>query len=191
MIDILILVEGKHDKHFVDSMIELWFDHSPNFKIQILQGKQFKPEHRQIIEDQIEKGCRVVLIMLDADKNFAETKENIESFQDILETSCHGLQPHSYIFPNNKDNGNLETLLENIANPQHQQIFECFEQYENCLKKKNENYHTPNQKAKIYAYLEAQGLTIKENKRDYTDENFWNLEHDDLQNLRIFLEEII
>ncbi|EJB66579.1 hypothetical protein HPHPH44_0469 [Helicobacter pylori Hp H-44] len=62
-----------------------------------------------------------------------------------------------FLFPNNQDDGDLETLLLEIA--KHDEFLKCFEGYLECIK--NKEHHEPIKnirKSKWYAYLEALGL---------------------------------
>lgn len=49
-----------------------------------------------------------------------------------------------FLIPNNKDRGNLETLIENIA--KEECVLKCFDHYTECLKtlqEKNQNIKLP------------------------------------------------
>ncbi|EJC39302.1 hypothetical protein HPHPP28B_0376 [Helicobacter pylori Hp P-28b] len=62
-----------------------------------------------------------------------------------------------FLFPNNQDDGDLETLLLKIA--KHDEFLKCFEGYLECIKSKE--YYKPIKnirKNMLYAYLEALGL---------------------------------
>ncbi|EKE82389.1 hypothetical protein OUE_0470 [Helicobacter pylori R030b] len=62
-----------------------------------------------------------------------------------------------FLFPNNQDDGDLETLLLKIA--KHDEFLKCFEKYLECIKSKEHYEPIKNiRKSKWYAYLEALGL---------------------------------
>ncbi|MCQ2950914.1 hypothetical protein JT182_05910 [Helicobacter pylori] len=62
-----------------------------------------------------------------------------------------------FLFPNNQDDGDLETLLLEIA--KHDEFLKCFEGYLECIKSKEHYKPIKNiRKSKWYAYLEALGL---------------------------------
>ena len=171
---ILIFVEGKEDKSFIDSMLHVWYPKTSfDIQIQILEGNVLEGKHKKLIETT--KNLLVCITILDADKDFSSAKEKIEEFDKNIK---------SYIFPNNQDNGNLETLLEKMILDEHKGILKCFESYENCIQGLNKRYKTPNQKAKIYAYLEALGVK----KRTYTNKNIWNFKQKDLLKLKDFFD---
>ena len=190
MTDPLIFVEGKHDRHFVNSMIELWFPgHNINLNIQICNGNIIQKKEKKKVENHFQKGNKTIIIIFDADTNFGDVQNKINAFQQSLDISNSDFQLKSYLFPNNQDNGNLETLLERMFHSEHKSILDCFQKYETCLEAQNKGYTNPTQKSKIYAYLEAQNQ-VKEEKRDYKNEkkNSWNLEHKDLMKFKEFLE---
>lgn len=96
-----------------------------------------------------------ILIIFDADKDYESNKKEIlkivsESKQTISEEQI-------FLFPNNQDDGDLETLLLEIA--KHKEFINCFEGYLDCIKKTEHCKPIKNiRKNKLYAYLEALGL---------------------------------
>ncbi len=81
-----------------------------------------------------------VCIIFDADKK--ESQERDAGFDNKLEHICKELKEKRidfpreqiFLFPNNQDDGDLETLLLKIAN--HKEFINCFESYLDCIKKK-------------------------------------------------------
>jgi hypothetical protein len=137
-----------------------------------------------------------VLVIFDADtsKNnggFAVRKQQISSYG----LSLDGI----FLFPNNKDDAELETLLENIINEKNKSIFDCWDKYELCLqeyasKKTGKTLTTPAKKSKIYAYLSAlldgskkQQSLAKDPNRNYSEAEHWNLDAEYLWPLKEFL----
>lgn len=104
-----------------------------------------------------------------------------------------------FLFPNNKDDGDFETLLERSINTNHQCLLDCFHKFENCVSSHKDDkgeciYVAPNRKAMMYTYIESMKKNedeIKEfhNKKNYFFNNpeYWNLESDTLQDLKKFL----
>ncbi len=137
----------------------------------------------------------VNLIIFDADQNYEQRLKEIESWKK--ET---GLVFEIFLWPNNSDSGDLETVLENIINPKNTPIFDCWNNYETCLTSKSivgrDNPLTiPTKKTKIHGYLEAllgesksQKEKIKERNRNYKDTKHWDLNSDYLDNLKLFLD---
>lgn len=123
------------------------------------------------------------LIFIDSDiEQSIRSKELIKVLEDVKKIIGSSFTTDSFLFPDNKSKGNIETLLTLIA--QETSIIECFEKYEACIS----NFNPPAKKAKIYAYLEAlDGEIIKEEKRDYSKATHWNLNHPSLDPLKAFL----
>ena len=144
------------------------------------------------IQSTLDDGGKV-LIVFDADDNAAQRKREIISKVGNLS------EKEVFLFPNDKDSGALEELLEKIVNGNNLPIFDCWDKYEKCLQSKkiigrSEPLTTPAKKTKIYGYLEAllgetksEKEKIKEVKRDYKDPSMWNLDAPYLEPLKNFL----
>ncbi len=152
--EILIFVEGSSDRFFLEIyLLYLYFQEKfpiKNFKVQNVDGKDNLS--KRLLE--IEKYDKT-LIIFDADKDYESNKKEIlkivsESKQTISEEQI-------FLFPNNQDDGDLETLLLEIA--KHKEFINCFEGYLDCIKKTEHCKPIKNiRKNKLYAYLEALGL---------------------------------
>ncbi|WP_120862055.1 hypothetical protein KVL20_01855 [Helicobacter pylori] len=155
--EILIFVEGPSDKVFLE--VYLYFlEDLPikNFKVQNIKGKDnlFK----RLLE--IEKYDKT-LIIFDADIK-KESQESDAGFDNKLkhirekfkEKGTDFPKEQIFLFPNNQDDGDLETLLLKIA--KHDEFLKCFEGYLECIKSKE--YYKPIKnirKNMLYAYLEV------------------------------------
>lgn len=105
-----------------------------------------------------------------------------------------------FLYPNNRDDGIFENLLERIVNTNHRRVIEYFKEYEQKLAEcKNLDgsapYETPDQKARMYAYISAfkRSLGQKEkfkNKKDwdFLNPEYWNLDSDELKPLVDFVK---
>lgn len=152
--EILIFVEGSSDRFFLEIyLLYLYFQEKfpiKNFKVQNVDGKDNLS--KRLLE--IEKYDKT-LIIFDADKDYESNKKEIlkivsESKQTISEEQI-------FLFPNNQDDGDLETLLLEIA--KHKEFINCFEGYLDCIKKTEHCKPIKNiRKNKLYAYLEVFGL---------------------------------
>lgn len=104
-----------------------------------------------------------------------------------------------FIYPNNKDDGDVETLMESAARRDlHQVFFDCFEDYEKCVSGVKYQYgqplyNTPNLKGKLHTYMNAQKLNNKLRRKLGTgnwlfdNTNYWDLKTFALQPLKDFL----
>ncbi len=152
--EILIFVEGPSDRIFLGVyLFYLYFQEKfpiKNFKVQNVDGKNNLS--KRLLE--IEKYDKT-LIIFDADKNYESNKKEI--LKVVSKTKQTISEEQIFLFPNNQDDGDLETLLLKIAN--HKEFINCFESYLDCIKKK-EHYKPIKdiRKNMLYAYLEAFGL---------------------------------
>ncbi|TAE22519.1 MAG: hypothetical protein EAZ92_15660 [Candidatus Kapaibacterium sp.] len=149
-------------------------------------------------------------IIFDADTeaqetDFAGTKDRISKELASITQTIHTERPDLpvqfdvFLLPNNHDNGDLETLLERIINPENQPLLDCWNAYEQCILAQQERIPSrtlsvPIRKSKIYSYMEILHGTsnqereqAKEKNRDYTMSEDWLLNHNAAQNLHTFL----
>ena len=128
------------------------------------------------------------IIIFDADI----FKEESTKFIQYAKT----LPVNYFLLPDNQANGDLETLLEQIITNENKFMFECWDDFINCLESSQvDALFLPSRKKKIYTYLElllgeessSQELK-KERGRNYQNPNHWNLDSPALQNLKQFLD---
>ncbi|WP_305869463.1 DUF3226 domain-containing protein [Helicobacter pylori] len=149
--EILIFVEGPSDKVFLE--VYLYFLGNfltKNFKVQNIKGKDNLS--KRLLE--IEKYDKT-LIIFDTNKDYESNKKEI--LKVVSKTKQTISEEQIFLFPNNQDDGDLETLLLEIA--KHDDFLKCFEGYLECIKSKKHYKPIKNiRKSKWYAYLEALGL---------------------------------
>ena len=140
------------------------------------------------------------LIFLDADDGKVTDKPGFDAtikFVTELMATWNWSKYDIFVLPNHQDTGTVEDLLENVINKKHLQIFECWNEFENCLSK-DKSLTIPAKKSKIYSYLEClHGVTnqekdkCKDPNRDFQDESLWdikNLENPYILKLKTFLD---
>ncbi len=160
--EILIFVEGPSDKVFLE--VYLYFlEDLPikNFKVKDVKGKDNLS--KRLLE--IEKYDKT-LIIFDADKDYESNKKEI--LKVVSKTKQTISEEQIFLFPNNQDDGDLETLLLEIA--KHDEFLKCFEGYLECIKSKE--HYKPIKKIRknmLYAYLEAFGLEELYTKKNIFD----------------------
>ncbi|GAA8375832.1 hypothetical protein HpDR4_27190 [Helicobacter pylori] len=169
----LIYTEGKSDKNFLSWCLDVWknedhFDQA-HFDIIHVEGKDklFSDEFCKRIENILKnknQEYRQVCIIFDADIK-KENQESDAGFNNKLkhirekfkEKGTDFPKEQIFLFPNNQDDGDLETLLLEIA--KHDEFLKCFEGYLECIKSKEHHEPITNiRKNMLYAYLEALGL---------------------------------
>ncbi len=152
--EILIFVEGPSDRFFLEVyLLYLYFQERfpiKNFKVQNVDGKDNLS--KRLLE--IEKYDKT-LIIFDADKDYESNKKEI--LKIVLESKQTISEEQIFLFPNNKDDGDLEILLLEIA--KYGEFLKCFEGYLECIKNKEHYKPIKNiRKNMLYAYLEVFGL---------------------------------
>ncbi|GAA7079668.1 DUF3226 domain-containing protein [Helicobacter pylori] len=151
--EILIFVEGPSDRVFLE--VYLYFlEYFPikNFKVRSINGKCNLSSHLNEIEQYAK-----TLIIFDADKDYESNKKEI--LKVVSKTQQKITEEQIFLFPNNQDDGDLETLLLEIA--KHKEIIQCFKRYLKCIECKCigiKEHHGPIKnirKNMLYAYLEV------------------------------------
>ena len=198
--NVKLFVEGVADKKFLSDYIKVVFGISiPKENLIETQGWSIinSEEKSELIVNEMIKNIDndgVNLLIFDADEKFIDRVREIEEWKER-----NNLEFEFFLWPNNGDSGDLETVLENIIQPVNQPIFDCWEKYENCLKDQQiqgrDNPLTiPAKKTKIYAYLEvllgeskSQKKQIKEAERNYRKIEHWDLNAQYIVPLKEFL----
>lgn len=198
-----IFIEAENDRtpeyHFLKAFVDL---HFPAKDIDFIRiggiGNLFNETNinqmyqAQTIGDQ-------VLILIDADTvakgyGFVKRKADIEHDMQTRKISF----PY-FIYPNNQDDGEVETLMESIARRDlHPVFFDCFEDYEKCVSGVKDKdgqplYNTPDLKGKLHTYMSAQKLSNKLRRKLgagdwlFSNTDYWDLNATVLQPLKDFL----
>ncbi len=184
-----LLVEGKSDLRFLEDLIEVRLDKNKatDFEITEVGGWNNLEKNTPTIKRLNDEGHSVKIIF-DADDDYQERRAYIEKFK-----ANNNLNFDIFLLPDNSLSGDLETLLECIANDKHRRVLDCFQQYEDCLKKYEKTYALPIRKSKIYAYVDAfpktneQKKELKKENFFYKDSEIWNLDSEALRPLVDFL----
>ena len=133
---VYFIVEGQTDKALVKNILSQKKENK-DFKFLGLKGdgsvlKEIKLLNAKDLSE------NKYFAIIDADKSFENRNK-----QMIKETKDKDVD--FYIFPNHKDNGDLETLLFSNIDKENK-IIKCFDDYKSCVNKDIDN------KAKLYAY---------------------------------------
>lgn len=194
-----IFVEGR-DVDFIDKyLIFLMGENAGKWEIIRTDGYTKLALMDQLFQENSDNGG-VNLIIFDAD--FPETDGGFVARNKYIEKKMKELSISGkvFLFPNNRDDGDFEFMLEHVINEEHRCLLECFERYESCVgghrdEKNNPKYITPNRKAKISAYVESFKKSKSErekfkNKKDFffNNSDYWNLNSEYLTPLKEFLQ---
>lgn len=185
-----VFVEGKPDQALVQSLLK--YQEFDDAEVEIIGGgisklKQVAPQIRR----RHDSGTMVAAI-LDADDDLKASQRLFEN-----EVSEHDIKiDRIFYLPDNRSNGCLENLLQDISLSEHAVVYDCFQQYERCLHRADASYRLPSLKGRVYAYCEAVG-GVKEMKRRVSpvlaacqDIAFWNVAAAELEPLLKFLESL-
>lgn len=175
-----ILVEGDTDKEFLKLYLKYLNIEILDNQIKITNGKNDIKRVSQIIKGEW-------LIIFDADDDIEVAKENIKDQLKELNVSLDNIK--IFLFPNNKDSGNLETILENIAI--HKEILTCFDCYECCLSKNmigDKSFKLPPKKSKVFAYMSSFGFKNGIKKEEFDFSAYVDFNSVCLSDLKTFLQ---
>ena len=194
----LIIVEGDADKKFMEDYYHHLFQ-TPAPKNSIIHTGGYKKLADEVILRQMQMNTDqggMNLVIFDADDDYKTRWEELSSLKEQ-----NGVEFELFLFPNNQDAGALEDLLENIINPNNRPILDCWENYEEELRKLEipgrtpPPLTTPAKKTKIYGYLEAllgeskkEKKLIKEKERNYKNASHWDLDAEYLDKLKEFVD---
>lgn len=178
-----IFVEGREgqstDAPFIRDCVKAWFGHELQIKENFLhiggasEYLDMAPDIRRALEK------NEVLLIIDANGDYEKSKKKIEEFQ-----ARENISFKFFLFPNNRDKGEIETLLEQIATDRDK--LNCFQAYEKCIGKQLDI------KDKIYAYISAVAgsKAAKDGNRNFLTPHF-DLNHQSLQPLNDFLRTVV
>ncbi|QQW96735.1 hypothetical protein HG558_04665 [Helicobacter pylori] len=182
---ILIYTEGKSDRNFLGWYL-IFLKCEDHFDIFDIEGKdklisdEFLKKIDKILNNE-HPTYKQVCIIFDADKK--ESQESDAGFDNKLkyirekfkEKGINFPREQIFLFPNNQGDGDLETLLLEIA--KYDKLIKCFEKYLKCIECKCigiKEHYKPIKKIRknmLYAYLEALGLEDL-----YTKKNIFDIE---------------
>ena len=171
-----ILVEGHTDKDF----LELYCKYlNIDARIYVADGKDNLKNRVNLVKDN-----KNYLIIFDADEDYKNSKANIEN--QINQMNIPKQNYEIFLLPNNKDNGNLETLIEKIA--RYKEVLKCFESYEKCITGLgNDNIKLPTKKDKVFAYMQSFGFKNSIKPKEFDLSPYVDFEDKYLEDLKDFL----
>jgi len=184
--------------NFLKAILDMYFpDKETDFICIGGVGNLFNESNvNQMHQAQIEGNQVVVLV--DADtiaKGYGYKKRKADMDNSL---TANNISFPYFIYPNNRDDGEVEVLMESAARRDlHSVFFDCFEDYEKCVSGvKDEQgqplYNTPNLKGKLHTYMNAQKLSsrlrTKLGSGDwlFNEKEYWDLDVEALQPLKDF-----
>ena len=209
--EIGIIVEGESDKKFIFEICKKVGLDETKFQIEKIStrgGKTdfFGKEHEFTIKniknliDKTSENPKKILLICDAD--FKENKKSYDGFQKTkntlnpviskLEKEFKNRKIDFFILPNNKNDGNLDSLFLQCATKRITEKSSCVDSYLKCLEKNFLENLSINKKDKLYSQLLISAIGIKENFKNVGDvadekDGYWNFNCESLEPLKKFL----
>ena len=177
---------------FIKTLIEnLGYNISSN-KVEFVDGYKNLVNVIPTIKARCAEGGKVVIIF-DADSlgNNGGYETRKKEIEEVL--GENNAQAELFLFPNNEEDGDFETLLEHlIQKEKHAQMLDCYADYETCL---GNDYVHPNLKGKIFTYISAMKMSSSKRRKlgngewMFDNAEYWSLESDYLKPLKAFLQQ--
>lgn len=199
-----IFVEGSTDSKFIVDLVQNRFNAELEREQVVVTGgfgRLFCAENlTQLERIQDEEGINLVIFDTDREEHISEESFEIRKSLLVNQAEDKKIEIKLFLFPNNRDDGDLELLLQQIANPVVYKPFSaCFEPYFDCLHAYNRQYQSETgkdlkvwpekirRKLALINFLNFHYQESNANKRNYTDTNFWDLNSPALNPLIAFL----
>lgn len=177
---------------FVNTLLHFMNIDPDQFTIVPINGKDnLRNSRNQFLQNTAEGGINLIVFDADSPENLGGYNRRKAEIQNkLLE---FGIDSEIFLFPDNNNDGDFESLLETVARRDiHEPFFGCFNDYELCL---GDRYVHPNRKGKLHAYITSMHMS-SEKRRNlgggnwlFEDENYWNLNADSLNPLKAFLKQ--
>ncbi len=180
---IRIFIESKNrftpEYKFMATLLKNMGFATDSYEIIPLDGKDtLHLAKNQFLQNTAEGGRNLIVFDADSPENlggYEQRKTDLESQLKALNITAE-----LFLWPNDKEDGDFETLLESIARKDlHKKFFDCFSDYEACLGKE---YQKPNRKGKLHTYVTS--MKISNRQRRTIGSGDWLFEDDTLWNLK-------
>lgn len=191
---IKIFIESKNSQtpeyNFINTLLNVFDYDILQYEIVPLNGKDtLHLAKNQFIQNTAEGGIN--LIIFDADNSANGGGYNKRKNELSTKLSELGIIADIYLWPDNHNDGDFETMLESIARKDlHEHFFACYNDYELCL---GDKYLCPNRKGKLHTYVTAMKLSNNQRRKIgsghwlFEDSKLWNLNSPLLDSLKKFL----
>ncbi|MDE6697820.1 MAG: hypothetical protein K2K25_13145 [Muribaculaceae bacterium] len=191
---IRIYIESKNkstpEYKFIDTLLHSMEIDASLYEIIPLNGKDtLHLAKNQFLQNTAEGGRNLIVFDADSEENlggYDRRKEEIETQLQELE-----IKADIFLWPNDQDDGDFETLLESIARKDlHSQFFDCFNDYEACL---GREYLKPNRKGKLHTYVTSMNLNNSQRRNIgsgdwlFKDKKLWDMDSPSLNQIKEFL----
>lgn len=180
---VTIFVENNDDMYFINFLLQSLYGFSlpdsgniGGFIKMSGMGKE-KQDGNDIKFLQSKKLGYLNLLFEDADYKsnspygFVKQAERLEKLKSELNFEY-------FLFPNHKDDGNLELIFETCLSAKSSKIVTCLNEYHECLTKQGLVSKTPKTYHSRWNMIESSLLDIKKpEQRNFADTEIWNMPH--------------
>jgi len=189
--DFSLIVEGKEDIRFLEDFISYHFSHNVNRANFIEVSGKSESLHKAKVDIQKSSVNKLNILIFDADDlDYDSSVTNITNKSKELTLKFDSI----FLFPNNQEKGNLESLLRKSVAKGNESLFDCIEDYVKCRDKvgiKNQNHIDEKEKLYIYHGSFKDSGRAKGSERKYLDKEIWDLDSLHLQPLKDFLQKVL
>lgn len=177
--------ETTNEQDFVEHFIAYHYPEKINdidYKVEGFGGKDKLAMNKPYLELNSDGDINLVIFDADTEQNgggFEKRKSEIEKIK-----TDNSMNFELFLWPNNSDDGDFESLLIEMTNLDHYGILECFDNFEKCVgghDPEEKLYDRPGRKAKIYTYIELMKKSKKE--QESFRKGYWLFDKADLWNM--------
>lgn len=209
----VILVEGKCDIVFLrDYLFYLYNDlqiikdekkekifkfNDTIIKISAVGGYTAITKHLNVLFQEIKDFNNRIIIIQDADSSDNENGgvKNRRKYLNDVKKNLE-LDFETFLFPNNKDDGDLETLLLKIVDSEKfGASYNCYEKYAKCsevVSPKEYSDELLERKNKVFNYFRTYyGMEKAKEENRVFDPGYWNLSDDALNSFKLFINSLL
>lgn len=191
--------ETTNEEDFVVKFIEHHFKemvYKTDFDVFGIGGYTKLINIQPLLEDKTDNDINIVIF--DADDAYNGGGYKIR-YQELLNVQNQmKVEFDLFLWPNNHDDGDFESLLELMINSEHQGMLDCYDGFEKCVGGRDSKgvlYKLPGRKAKMYTYISIMNLSKTERDKLskgyylFEDERYWNLDAPAIKPLKDFLKQ--
>lgn len=179
--------ETTNEQDFVVKFIEHHFPgkvRGIDFQAIGFGGKDTLANNASVLEDSTIQG-NTNIVIFDADTTSNQGGFKIRKAEIDQIKSEYNMQFDLFLWPNNHDDGDFESLLLQMININHRGILNCFDNFTMCVgghDPEKQLYVLPGRKSEIYTYIELMRKETLEEEAFkkgywlYNNPSFWNLD---------------
>lgn len=153
-----------------------------DYAVEGFGGKDKLAKNKSYLEMNPLGDTSIVIFDADTEQNFGGYNKRKQEIEKIKNDNAMDFE--LFLWPNNSDDGDFESLLIEMINQNHDGVLDCFDKYEMCVgghDPEGELYNLPGRKAKIYTYIEMMKKSKEE--QESFKRGYWLFNRPDLWNM--------